>query len=199
MGDTFIPYRGTAVMLAYNSETVPNPPRPPMNCTSGFRTIPAALPTATPPPAAPATPLWPPPSTTSCPTRPAPPDTKWETEHTQEWDNAFDLMAQLHPSLYQTAGKVQYPMKNAGSLDLLATQQIDMTPAFVNMVLSQKNMGTLPDSIKLQAIEPAFSGALAGFCIPTIAKDQEAALSVIDFYLSYEAQAIDWNTMYASP
>ncbi len=67
------------------------------------------------------------------------------------------------------------------------------------MVLSQKNMGTLPDSIKLQAIEPAFSGALAGFCIPTIAKDQEAALSVIDFYLSYEAQAIDWNTMYASP
>ena len=99
----------------------------------------------------------------------------------------------------QLVGKVQYPMKNAGSLDLLATQQIDMTPAFVNMVLSQKNMGTLPDSIKLQAIEPAFSGALAGFCIPTIAKDQEAALSVIDFYLSYEAQAIDWNTMYASP
>lgn len=26
VGDTFIPYRGTAVMLAYNSETVPNPP-----------------------------------------------------------------------------------------------------------------------------------------------------------------------------
>lgn len=75
-------------------------------------------------------------------------------------------MAELHPYLYQTAGKVQYPMKNAGSLDLLATKQIDMTPAFVNMVLSQKNMGTMPESIKLQPIEPAFSGALAGFCIP---------------------------------
>lgn len=72
------------------------------------------------------------------------PDTKWETEHTAEWDNAFALMAELHPYLYQTAGKVQYPMKNAGSLDLLATKQIDMTPAFVNMVLSQKNMGTMP-------------------------------------------------------
>ena len=127
------------------------------------------------------------------------PDTKWETEHTAEWDNAFALMAELHPYLYQTAGKVQYPMKNAGSLDLLATKQIDMTPAFVNMVLSQKNMGTMPESIKLQPIEPAFSGALAGFCIPKIAKDQEAALSVIDYYLSYEAQAIGWNTMYASP
>lgn len=65
-------------------------------------------------------------------------------------------MAELHPYLYQTAGKVQYPMKNAGSLDLLATKQIDMTPAFVNMVLSQKNMGTMPESIKLQPIEPAF-------------------------------------------
>ncbi len=27
VGDTFIPYRGTAVMLAYNSETVPKSPR----------------------------------------------------------------------------------------------------------------------------------------------------------------------------
>ena len=30
------------------------------------------------------------------------PDTKWETEHTAEWDNAFALMAELHPYLYQT-------------------------------------------------------------------------------------------------
>ena len=27
VGDNFIPYRGTAVYLAYNSETVPNPPK----------------------------------------------------------------------------------------------------------------------------------------------------------------------------
>ena len=60
-------------------------------------------------------------------------------------------------------------------------------------------MGTLPESIKLAKIDPSFSGALAGFAIPTIAKDKEAALSVIDYYLSYEAQALDWNTMFASP
>ena len=35
--------------------------------------------------------------------------------------------------------------------------------------------------------------------IPSIGKDKEAALSVIDYFLSYEAQAIDWNTMFASP
>ena len=190
----------TAVMLAYNSETVENPPATadelyqwikdnpgrfaycdPSTGGSGYTFVTTAIYNQLPDEAR------------------MSPDTKWETEHTAEWDNAFALMAELHPYLYQTAGKVQYPMKNAGSLDLLATKQIDMTPAFVNMVLSQKNMGTMPESIKLQPIEPAFSGALAGFCIPKIAKDQEAALSVIDYYLSYEAQAIGWNTMYASP
>ena len=35
--------------------------------------------------------------------------------------------------------------------------------------------------------------------IPSIGSDKEACLSVIDYYLSYEAQAIDWNTMFASP
>lgn len=74
-----------------------------------------------------------------------------------------------------------------------------MTPAFANMVLTQKAMGTLPESIKLTQLEEPFMGALAGFAIPKIAKDKEAALSVIDYYLSYEAQAADWNAMYASP
>lgn len=90
-------------------------------------------------------------------------------------------------------------MKNAGSLELLANKEVDMTPAFVNMVLSQKAMGTLPEEIKLTQLEEPFLGGLAGFMIPSIGKDKEAALSVIDFYLSYEAQAIDWNTMFASP
>ncbi|MFR8462331.1 MAG: hypothetical protein ACLVEX_14435 [Ruthenibacterium lactatiformans] len=57
VGDTFIPYRGTAVMLAYNSETVENPACTVTSCTNGSRTIPAVSPTATRPPAAPAIPL----------------------------------------------------------------------------------------------------------------------------------------------
>lgn len=43
-------------------------------------------------------------------------------------DNAFALMAELHLICTRRRAKVQYPMKNAGSLDLLATKQIDMTP-----------------------------------------------------------------------
>lgn len=200
VGDTFVPYRGTCVMLAYNSDTVAAPPATteelyqwiqdnpgrfaycdPSTGGSGYTFAATAIYNQLPDEARMSA------------------DTKWETEHTAEWDNAFKLLADLHPSLYQTAGKVQYPMKNAGSLELLANKQIDMTPAFVNMVLTQKSMGTLPESIKLVQMDPAFSGALAGFVIPSIGKDKEAALSVIDYYLSYEAQGIDWNTMFASP
>ena len=200
VGDNFIPYRGTAVYLAYNSETVPNPPKTaeelyqwikdnpgrfayndPSTGNSGFSFVANTIYNQLPEEAA-----------TSD-------DETWKTEHQTEWDNGFALLEELHPYLYQTAGKVQYPMKNAGSLDLLATKEIDMTPAFVNMVLSQKSMGTLPDSIQLTQLEEPFLGGLAGFMIPSIGKDKEAALSVIDFYLSYEAQTIDWNTMFASP
>lgn len=52
------------------------------------------------------------------------PDTKWETRNTPaEWDNAFALMAELHPYLYQTGGQGTVPEENAGSLDLLATKR----------------------------------------------------------------------------
>lgn len=200
IGDTFIPYRGTAVYLAYNSETVPNPPKTadelykwikenpgrfayndPSTGNSGFSFVANTIYNQLPDEAAISA------------------DTKWKTEYETEWNNAFQLLEELHPYLYETAGKVQYPNKNAGTLELLANKEIDMCPAFVNMVLTQKSMGTLPESIKLVQLEESFLGGLAGFNIPKIAKDKEAALAVIDYYLSYEAQAMDWNKMFASP
>lgn len=200
VGDNFIPYRGTSVYLAYNSDVVKNPPKSmdelytwikknpgrftyndPSTGNSGFSFVANTIYNNLPEEAA----------TSS--------DKKWETDYPKVWDDAFTLLKDLHPYLYKTAGKVQYPMKNAGSLELLATKSVDMCPAFANMVLSQKNMGTLPDSIKLQQLKEPFLGGLAGFMIPSIAKDKEAALDVIDYYLSYEAQALDWNAMFASP
>lgn len=200
IGDSFIPYRGTSVFLAYNSDAVSDVPttadelyqwikdhpgrftyNDPSTGNSGFAFVANTIYNQLPAEAA------------------LSDDMKWETDHQTEWDNAFNLLKELHPYLYQTAGKVQYPIKNQGSLDLLATQEVDMTPAFANMVFSQMNMGTLPESIKLTQLAEPFMGGLAGFLMPKIGSDKEAALAVIDYYLSYEAQAIDWNQMYATP
>lgn len=200
IGNTFIPYRGTAVYLAYNSDKVPNPPKTseelyqwikdhpgrfayndPTTGNAGFSFVANTIYNNLPKEAA----------TSS--------DEKWMNNYTDVWNNAFKLMADLHPYLHKLSGKVQYPIKNAGSLDLLINQQIDMTPAFVNMVLSDKNMGTLPKSIKLTQLKEPFLGGLAGFLIPSISSHKEEALTVIDGLLSNEAQAADWNAMYAFP
>ncbi|AXY25669.1 hypothetical protein CL176_06460 [Suicoccus acidiformans] len=200
VGDTFIPYRGTAVYLAYNEDVVPEPPKTdeelyqwikdnpgrftycdPSTGNSGFAFVANAIYNQLPEEAA-----------TSG-------DAKWVEEHQEEWDNGIALLQELHPHMYQTAGSVQYPHKNAGSLDLLTTQQVDMIPAFANMVLDQRSMGVLPENIKLTQIEPSFLGGLAGFLMPTIGSDKEAAHSVIDYFLSYEAQAMSWNEMFATP
>lgn len=200
VGDNFIPYRGTAVYLAYNSDVVKNPPKnaeelytwikenpgrfaynTPDSGNSGFSFVANSIYDQLPDEA----------STSE--------DRKWIDEYQNEWDSAFNKLKDLHQYLYQTSGAVQYPHKNAGSLALLANREIDMTPAFVNMVLSQKNMGTLPESIKLTQLEKPFLGGLAGFMMPSIGSDKEAALSVIDYFLGYEAQTIDWNSMFASP
>ena len=194
--DTFVGYRGTCVYLAYNSETVPNPPtnaeelyqwikdhpgrfayNVPSTGGAGLSFLSTALYNPLPEEAA-----------TSD-------DEKW----VEQWGEGFALLEELHPYLYQSAGKVQYPQKNQGTLDLLANKEIDMCPAFADMVFMQKDMGTMPDSIELIQIEPAFTGNLVGFFIPEIGKDKEAAHAVIDFFLTPEAQATSWDTIFGFP
>jgi putative spermidine/putrescine transport system substrate-binding protein len=196
----FVPYRGTAVYLAYNSDAVPNPPTTDMELYQWIRDHPgrfsynipltggAGLSFAV-------TAIY-----NRLPAEAAmSAGAEWRDNYKTVWDEGIALLRELHPYLYKTAGKVQYPNKNAGTLTLLANREIDMCPAYVNMVLEQKSMGVLPESIKIVQISPAFSGALAGFCIPSIGGDREAAYTVIDYFLSSEAQAIAWNGMYAFP
>ena len=194
--DLLVPYRGTTVLLAYNSETVANPPTTaeelyqwikdhpgrfaynvPSTGGAGLSFLSTALYNPLPEEAA-----------TSD-------DEKW----VEQWGEGFALLEELHPYLYQSAGKVQYPQKNQGTLDLLANKEIDMCPAFADMVFMQKDMGTMPDSIELIQIEPAFTGNLVGFFIPEIGKDKEAAHAVIDFFLTPEAQATSWDTIFGFP
>jgi putative spermidine/putrescine transport system substrate-binding protein len=196
----FVPYRGTAVYLAYNSDLVPNPPATdlelyqwirdhpgrfsyniPLTGGSGLSFAVTSIYNRLPPEAAMST------------------SVEWRDNYKTVWDEGIALLRELHPYLYKTAGKVQYPNKNAGTLTLLANREIDMCPAYVNMVLEQKSMGVLPENIKITQISPAFSGALAGFCIPSIGGSREAAYTVIDYFLSPEAQSIAWNSMYAFP
>ena len=106
----------------------------------------------------------------------------------------FDLFKDFHPDMYQSGGKVVYPNKNQGTLDLLANNEVDIVPAWADMVLSQKKQGTMPESIQFAQISPALTGQTVGWSIPSIGSNSEGAMAFIDYMLSPEAQNIAVDT-----
>ncbi|WP_100401877.1 extracellular solute-binding protein [Bacillus sp. FJAT-42315] len=194
--DVLLPYRGTTVVLAYNSDKVSTPPKTteelyqwikdnkgrfayntPGTGGAGFSFAATAIYNDLPKEAL----------TSS--------DAKWK----EEWQPGFDLLTELHPYLYQSGGKTVYPHKNQGTLDLLANQEIDMAPVWVDQIVNQKKMGILPESIEMVQIDPALTGNLATLAIPKIGGNSEGAYAVMDFMISEEAQTILLDEMGAFP
>ena len=122
-------------------------------------------------------------------------DPKWE----EKWDAGFALLKELHPYLYQADGKVQYPKDSQAVLDLLAEGQIDMCPAWADMVLSQRREGKLPEKIKLTTIAPKFTGSVEGAAVPSFSGNKEGGIAFINYLLSPEAQTILVQDMAAIP
>lgn len=122
-------------------------------------------------------------------------DPKWE----QQWDTGFNLLKELHPYMYKASGKVQYPVKNQGTLDLLANGQVDMIPAWADMALDQLSKGTLPKSIKITQISPSFTGGVQSLVIPAKSKNKEASEIFLNFVASSDGQKVFMDSMKALP
>ncbi|MBT2287554.1 extracellular solute-binding protein [Paenibacillus albidus] len=188
-----VPYRASSVVLAYNSDTVANPPQTTDALYDWIRSNPGRF-------------AYNDPATGGAGSSFVVtalynflPD---EAVHSQDpaimeqWNQGFDLLKELHPFMYQ---KGVYPKKNQGTLDILATGEVDMIPAWSDMALEQLNKGLLPDNIKLTQIEPAFTGGPAMLAIPAMSEKKEAAQKFIDFVLTQEAQEVIVNTMFGYP
>lgn len=122
-------------------------------------------------------------------------DEKWM----EKWDDGFQFLKDIHEYMYKSGGSIVYPNKNQGALDLLNQGEIDMCPMWADMVLSQRSSGQLKDSIKIAQIDPAFTGALQTLAIPTIGSHQDAAFAFMNFMCSNEAQQIMVQQMAAIP
>lgn len=122
-------------------------------------------------------------------------DEKWVAE----WDKGFDVLKDWHQYMYQSGGSVVYPNKNQGTLDLLANEQIDLCPAWADMVLTQKKTGTLPESIKIGTVTPALTGATESLAIPVMGTNKEGAKDFMRWMLSPEAQDLLLSEMAAIP
>ena len=190
------PYRGTTVIMAYDSEAVENPPKTVDELVEWMEENPGRFAYN-----APGTGgagdsfarsmvynFLPEEAITSD-------DPKWE----EEWDEGFEFLADIHQYMYESGGSIVYPKKNQGTLDLLNQGEIDMCANWADMVLSQRAQGTIKDSIKIYQIEPSLTGSLQSLAIPTFGSHEEGAYAFMDFMLSDEAQEILVKEMAAIP
>lgn len=190
------PYRGTTVIMAYDSETVANPPKTVDELVEWMKENPGRF-------------AYNAPGTGGAGDSFArsmvynfldeeaftSDDTKWE----EQWDEGFDFLKEIHQYMYTSGGSIVYPNKNQGTLDLLNQGEIDMCPNWADMVLSQRAEGTLKDTIKIYQIEPSLTGSLQTLAIPTFGSHEDGAYAFIDFMLSDEAQEILVKQMAAIP
>ena len=195
-GEYVQPYRGTTVILAYDSETVPEPPKTMDELVEWMKANPGRF-------------VYNVPGTGGAgdsfartsvynfldPEAITSDDPSW----VDQWDEGFAFLADIHQYMYSSGGSIVYPNKNQGSLDLLNQGEIDMCPNWADMVLSQRAAGELKDSIKIAQIDPAFTGSLQTLAIPTIGSNQEGACAFMDYMCSDAAQQMMVKEMAAIP
>ena len=190
------PYRGTTVILAYDSAKVPTPPATMDELVAWMKANPGRFAYNTPGTGGAGDSFarsavynfLPEEAFTSD-------DEKWVSE----WDAGFDFLKEIHPYIYSSGGSVVYPNKNQGTLDLLNQGEIDMCPNWADMVLSQRASGEIKDSIKITQIDPALTGSLQSLVIPTFGSNTDGAYAFMNYMLSPAAQELMVKQMAAIP
>ncbi|MCM2998848.1 extracellular solute-binding protein [Paenibacillus cellulositrophicus] len=188
-----IPYRSSAVVLAYNSETVKDVPKTLDDVYEWIRSHPERF-------------AYNDPSTggagssfvTTSIYKFLPEDAIHNTDPSIEsqWDQGFSLLKDLGKYMY---GKGIYPKKNQGTLDLLTSGEVDMIPAWSDMVLDQLDKGQLPDTTKITQITPGFNGGPTYLMVPKLSEKKDAVYKFLDFVLSPEAQNVVVDKMHGFP
>ena len=188
------PYRGTTVILAYDSAKVPTPPATMDELVAWMKANPGRFAYNTTGGAGDSFArssvynFLPEEAFTSD-------DEKW----IGEWDEGFNFLKEIHPYIYSSGGSVVYPNKNQGTLDLLNQGEIDMCPNWADMVLSQRASGEIKESIKITQIDPALTGSLQSLVIPTFGSNTDGAYAFMNYMLSPAAQELMVKQMAAIP
>lgn len=197
VGGYGVPYRGSSVVLAYNSNTVPNPPttlqglfdwiknnpgkftyNPPDTGGSGDNFVQAVLKTGI-------------------------KDSDlhaFQTSYNQgmesEWKSGWDLLKNLGSDVYQNGF---YPKGNAGVLQLLGKGSIDVAPVWSDMALSYLAQGLLPPEIKLEQLDPPFNGGASYIGMISDSQQKKADEAFLNWLLTPDVQGIVIDKMNGYP
>jgi putative spermidine/putrescine transport system substrate-binding protein len=192
-----IPYRGSSVVLAYDSSKVSNPPKSlsaliqwvkqnpgkftynsPNSGGSGYSFVQTVLDS----------------------TIPQGTITQmvngYDPSLESNWKTGLDTLKSLNPFVYQGV----YPNGNAAVLTLLGKGDIWVAPVWSDQALTALKTGQLGPNIKLTQISnPSFTGGAAYLSIPKTAKNKASVYKFVDYILSPAAQQMIVDVMSGFP
>lgn len=191
-----VPYRGTTVIMAYDSNRLPNPPKTFDELDAWIKANPERF-------------AYNPPGTGGAGSafvnmalyRKLPDEAKVSTDEkwVAQWGPGWEWLKSIHPYMYKSGGKVVYPNKNQGPLDLLINKEVDLIPAWADQVLTNISRGILPESTKIYQLTPSLSGTDVVLAVPNIGGGAEKCYDFINYVISPAAQKICLETIFAVP
>lgn len=183
-----VPYRASSVVLAYNSQYVKDPPKtlddlytwvkankgkftynPPDTGGSGGNFVTATL------------------------KKFIPQDqlktfqTGYDPKLESAWDQGFSLLKSLSPYMLNNGF---YPKGNVPVLQELGKQTIYVAPVWSDMGLSYLAQKLLPANIKLETIDPPFTGGAAYLGVPSGSQHQDQAFQFLNWVLDPAQQNV---------
>lgn len=193
-----IPYRGSAVLLAYDTKTVATPPKTLDDLLAWIKANPGKFTYNSPKSGGSGGAFV---ATVLDKFVPADARAKmtvgYEKDLEKYWDQGFATLKDLNSSVFQ--GGV-YPNGNQQTLDLLAKGQISMAPVWSDQFITGLTNGQIPSTVKATQISnPSFTGGAAYLGIPKSSPRQEAALKLANFVLSPDAQTMIIKEMSGFP
>ncbi|GAA2198630.1 extracellular solute-binding protein [Sinomonas flava] len=183
-----IPYRGSSVLLAYDTKSVPTPPKTLDDLLAWIKANPGKFTYNSPKSGGSGASFA---ATVLDKYIPADARQKmtvgYEKDLESTWDQGFDTLRSLNPYVYQ---KGVYPNGNKQTLELLASGQISMAPVWSDQFITGSANGSIPATVKAAQIsDPSFTGGAAYLGIPANTPNKDAALKLANFVLEPEQQA----------
>lgn len=111
---------------------------------------------------------------------------EFEQSLVDQFPKAWELLGSIHESIYENGA---YPAGNTPVLELFANGSVNMITAWSDQALQAINKGLLPETAKLTQLQDLpFTGGYAYSAIPSNATNKEGALALANFVLSVEMQ-----------
>jgi putative spermidine/putrescine transport system substrate-binding protein len=187
-GQGGIPYRGSSVLLAYDTKTVQTPPKTLDDLLAWIKANPGKFTYNSPKSGGSGASF-----VATVLDKYVPADARqkmtvaYEKDLESTWDKGWEELRGLNQYVFQ---KGVYPNGNKQTLELLASGQISMAPVWSDQFITGSANGTIPASVKVTQISnPSFTGGAAYLGIPVNAANKDAALKLANFVLAPEQQA----------